>query len=76
MLKEDISELIISRLGYIQCENCYGECVHCDKSECEWQLSKETADELAEEIMQIIKKEEAGAHEANFQHKRLCDLDP
>ena len=64
-MKEAISEMLHEKLSYIYCHNCSSNtldedddgynCDYCCRKSMGWELSKFTADELAELILKEIK---------------------
>lgn len=55
--KEEIANILLSRINYIYCHNCaFGNsdssmCEECHRKYMNWELSKEYAEKIAEEIL-------------------------
>lgn len=58
MTKEQISELLQSRLDFAYCDTCKNsgdDCDYCHRKSIGWSLSKGYADKIADEILMAIK---------------------
>lgn len=55
---EEISDILYYWLDDVYCYNCrFERCDECNRKAMGWQISRETCDELAKEILELDKKQ-------------------
>ena len=57
-MKDKIKDYLLNRLSYAYCDNCgTTDCDVCHRKYQNWSLSKQVAEKMAENILDMIEKE-------------------